>query len=200
MALPALSPLLFQRQLARFPRCLHRPRRQQWGRWKDGKLNLIAEPQNQQDDSRGWVLPEMGCKAHFLSFGDGFVCGSGRAAGCRSDSTLSSRRRAFALPKPDQLDAFIRSGNLSLGSGKQRSSRMQVMAPHASAECGAVVTIPCGWAVAVRLQRKVSHRQFIPPHSKCPPQSHCPSVLPLVGCGQVWGVRRWTSRGWPAQC
>lgn len=138
MAFPALSPLLFQRQLARFPRCLHRPCRQQWGRWKDGKLNLIAEAQNQQGDSRGWVLPEMGCKAHFLSFGNGFVRGSRRAAGCRSDSTLSS-----------SPDACIRSHNLSLGSGKQQSSWMQVMVPDISAECGAVVAIPCGWAVAV---------------------------------------------------
>jgi len=149
MALPALSPLLFQRQLARFPRCLHRPRRQQKGRWKDGKLNLIAEPQNQRDNSRGWILPEMGCKARFLSPGDGFVCGSGSAAGCRSDSTLPAHRRAFALPKPDQPDAFIRSDNLSLGSGKQRSCRMEVMVPYASAGHGAAVAGPCRWAAAL---------------------------------------------------
>lgn len=36
------------------------------GRQKDGKSNMIVEPQNQQEDSRGWVLPEIGCKAAFL--------------------------------------------------------------------------------------------------------------------------------------
>lgn len=36
------------------------------GRQKDGKLNMIVEPQNQQEDSRSWVLPEMGCKAVFF--------------------------------------------------------------------------------------------------------------------------------------
>lgn len=66
-------------------------------------------------------MPEMGCKARFLSFGDGFIPSSGRAAGCRSGGTLSSHHRAFALPKPHQLDALIRSDNPSLGYGKQQS-------------------------------------------------------------------------------
>lgn len=34
---------------------------------------------------------------------------------------LSSHHRAFSLPKPDQLGAFIMSDSLSLGSGMQRS-------------------------------------------------------------------------------
>lgn len=87
------------------------------GRQKDGKLNMTAELQNQQEDSRGWVLPEMGCKARFLSFSDGLIPSPGRAAGCRSNGTLSSHHWASALPRP----AFIESDNRPPGSEKQQS-------------------------------------------------------------------------------
>lgn len=121
------------------------------GRQKDGKLNMIAKPQNQQEASRGWVLPEMGCKACFLSFSHGLIPSPGRAAGCRSNGTLSSHHQACALPKP----AFIKSDNRPPGPGKQQSltllpSRTQVMVPHTLMEHGAVVTVPLPkghWAV-----------------------------------------------------
>ena len=137
----------------------------------------------------------MGCKARFLSFGDGFIPSSGKAAGCRSDSTLSSHHRAFALPKPDQPAAFIRSGNLSPGSGKQQSwdtVPLQDAGDGTPRPCGACGSgdhpLPTGrcpvWrrGCAVRLQHKASPRQFAPPCSKCPPS---PSVLPLC---LWWGV------------
>lgn len=88
----------------------------------------------------------MACKARFLSFGDGFIPSSGNAAGCRSDGTLSARHRVFALPKPDQLDAFIKSDQLSLGPGILSPSGMQVRVPHGPAERGAVMTVPSRWA------------------------------------------------------
>lgn len=109
---------------------------------------MIAEPQNQQEDSRGWVLPEMGCKAHFLSFRDGLIPSPGRAAGCRSNGTLSSHHWAFALPKP----AFIKSDDKSPGCGKQQpcdSVALQeaVPVPHTPEHYGAVVTVPCPRAI-----------------------------------------------------